>query len=159
MKAGDEPKLDGPKPGTGDKEEYDMTEVAPVITHHQITVDGKLLKYTATPAGCRSNAVTARLKPRCFSSPIRLMGKRREAPADVRLQWRPGISFDLAAHGRARSEAGGAESEGFLPPRPYRVEDNPYTLLDKSDLVLRGRHWHGFQPGRRLPKSQEIIGA
>src|SRR5271169_1451015 len=32
-----------------DKEEhYDMTEVAPVVTHHQITVDGKLLKYTAT---------------------------------------------------------------------------------------------------------------
>ena len=32
-----------------DKEErYDMTEVPPVVTHHQITVAGKLLKYTAT---------------------------------------------------------------------------------------------------------------
>ena len=32
-----------------DKEEhYDMAEAAPVVTHHQITVDGKLLKYTAT---------------------------------------------------------------------------------------------------------------
>ena len=32
-----------------DKEErYDMTEAAPVVTHHQITVDGKPLKYTAT---------------------------------------------------------------------------------------------------------------
>src|SRR6201993_2564984 len=32
-----------------DKEEhYDMTEVPPVVTHHQITVDGKPLKYTAT---------------------------------------------------------------------------------------------------------------
>src|SRR5580704_1276859 len=32
-----------------DKEEhYDMTEAAPVVTHHQITVDGKLLKYTAS---------------------------------------------------------------------------------------------------------------
>ncbi len=32
-----------------DKEErYDMTEVPPVVTHHQITVDGKALKYTAT---------------------------------------------------------------------------------------------------------------
>src|ERR1700733_11204197 len=32
-----------------DKEEhFDMTEVPPVVTHHQITVDGKLLKYTAT---------------------------------------------------------------------------------------------------------------
>ena len=31
-----------PKPGDDKKEEhYDMAEVAPVVTHHQITVDGK----------------------------------------------------------------------------------------------------------------------
>src|SRR5262249_39116738 len=27
---------------------YDMTEVAPIVTHHQATVEGKVLKYTAT---------------------------------------------------------------------------------------------------------------
>src|SRR4051794_23759793 len=32
-----------------DKEEhYDVSEVAPVMTHHQITVNGSVLKYTAT---------------------------------------------------------------------------------------------------------------
>src|ERR1051325_3282833 len=32
-----------------DKEEhYDVSEVAPVVTHHQITVNGAVLKYTAT---------------------------------------------------------------------------------------------------------------
>src|ERR1035438_6251305 len=32
-----------------DKEEhFDMTEVAPVVTHHQIGVNGKLLHYTVT---------------------------------------------------------------------------------------------------------------
>src|SRR5712692_7606400 len=37
------------KPGDDKKEEhYDMAEVAPVVTHHQITVAGKTLKYTAT---------------------------------------------------------------------------------------------------------------
>ena len=30
------------------EEHYDMTEVAPVVTHHQITVASKALKYTAT---------------------------------------------------------------------------------------------------------------
>src|ERR1700756_3444688 len=29
------------------EEHFDMTEVAPVVTHHQITLDGKTLKYTA----------------------------------------------------------------------------------------------------------------
>ena len=39
----------GDKDKDKDKEEhFDMTEVAPVVTHHQITVDGKALKYTAT---------------------------------------------------------------------------------------------------------------
>src|SRR5277367_164079 len=47
----------GPRESTGDmnkdkstdkEEHYDMTEMPPVVTHHSITVDGKLLKYVAT---------------------------------------------------------------------------------------------------------------
>ena len=39
----------GDKDKDKDKEEhFDMTEVPPAVTHHQITVDGKALKYTAT---------------------------------------------------------------------------------------------------------------
>src|SRR5271169_5449295 len=30
------------------EEHYDMAEVPPVVTHHQVTVEGKPLKYTAT---------------------------------------------------------------------------------------------------------------
>jgi hypothetical protein len=68
-----------PRESSGDKEKdkeerYDMTEVAPVVTHHQITVDGKLLKYSG----------------------------RGQASSDVCVQWRPGIVHHLAAHGRAR---------------------------------------------------------
>src|SRR5690349_14743946 len=38
-----------PKPGEDKKEErFDMTEVSPVVTHHQISVGGTTLKYTAT---------------------------------------------------------------------------------------------------------------
>src|SRR5689334_5917601 len=45
----EEPKPVAAKPGTDkDKEESDVSEVPPVITHHQITLDGKGLKYTAT---------------------------------------------------------------------------------------------------------------
>jgi hypothetical protein len=50
-----------PAPKAGDdkdkkEEKYDMTEVAPVVTHHQITM--------------------GRLKPKCFSLPIRSMGRK-----------------------------------------------------------------------------------
>jgi carboxypeptidase C (cathepsin A) len=42
--------------------------------------------------------------------------------------------------------------EGFLPPAPYRMEDNPYTLLDKSDLVLVDAIGTGFS----RPETAEI---
>ena len=45
----EEQKPAAPKPGTDkDKEEFDVSEVPPVVTHHQVTLDGKVLKYTAT---------------------------------------------------------------------------------------------------------------
>src|SRR3954466_10419487 len=42
------------KPGEGEGDEakkdirFDMRELAPIVTKHQITVDGKVLRYTAT---------------------------------------------------------------------------------------------------------------
>ena len=60
-----------PKPGEDAKaEHYDMTEVAPVVTHHQISVNGKPL-----PAGFPLSAGMARSKRKCFSWPIALTGK------------------------------------------------------------------------------------
>src|SRR5260370_39665521 len=48
MPAQPEPKAADDKDKDKKEEHYEMTEVAPVVTHHQITVDGKTLKYTAT---------------------------------------------------------------------------------------------------------------
>src|ERR1700677_3498315 len=36
------------------------------------------------------------------------------------------------------------QPEGFMPPAPYHIEDNPYTLLDKTDLVLIDAIGTGF---------------
>ena len=48
--AQEEPKPESPKDAAPkDKDQhFDMTEVAPMVTHHQITVNGKVLHYTAT---------------------------------------------------------------------------------------------------------------
>src|SRR5437764_15072306 len=43
------PSASEPKPGEDKKEErFDMTEVPPVVTHHQESVGGTTMKYTAT---------------------------------------------------------------------------------------------------------------
>ena len=36
------------------------------------------------------------------------------------------------------------QPDGFMPPAPYRMEDNPYTLLDKSDIVMIDAIGTGF---------------
>jgi hypothetical protein len=43
---------------TEDKKEehFDVSEVPPVITHHQITLNGKPLKYTATTGAASDQA-------------------------------------------------------------------------------------------------------
>ena len=47
--APDETKSDTGKTDKDDKDEhYDMKEVPPVVTHHQITLNSKALNYTAT---------------------------------------------------------------------------------------------------------------
>ena len=45
--------------------------------------------------------------------------------------------------------------EGFLPPAPYRIEDNPHTLLDKSDLVFVDAMGTGFSRASNLEQSKK----
>ncbi len=67
------------------------------------------------------------------------------APADVRVQWRAGVSDGVAAHGSAGTQASGAaagwfHAGGAIPHQPTI----PTTLLDKSDLVLVDAIGTGF---------------
>ena len=70
-----------------DKEErFDMTEVPPVVTHHQITVEGKGLKYTATAGTMLLKLEDGLLK----SSNLSIKSPHREDPEtwDVHLALR-----------------------------------------------------------------------
>ena len=42
------PVADKGKPEAGKEKPHGMKEEPPVVTHHQITMNGKVLKYTAT---------------------------------------------------------------------------------------------------------------
>jgi carboxypeptidase C (cathepsin A) len=129
-----------------DKEEhYDVTESAPVVTHHQITVDGKLLKYSSTAGRLPIKRGDGRIEAEMFYVAYTLDGqdaaKRRLTFA---FNGGPGsatIWLHMGALGPRRVVL---QQDGFMPPAPYRMEDNPYTLLDKSDLVLVDAIGTGF---------------
>jgi carboxypeptidase C (cathepsin A) len=119
------------------EEHYDMTEVPPVITHHEITVAGKLLKYTATAGRLPIKRDDGKIEAEMFYVAYTLDGQdAAKRPLTFAFNGGPGsasIWLHMGALGPRRVVL---QPDGFMPPAPYHVEDNPYTLLDKSDIVL-----------------------
>ena len=52
-----------------------MTEAAPVETHHQITMEGKLLKYTASTGRLPIKRDDGKIEAESFMSPTRSMAR------------------------------------------------------------------------------------
>jgi len=121
-----------------DKEEhFDMTEKAPVITHHQITVDGKLLRYTATTGFLPIKRGDGRIEAEMFYVAYTLDGEdAAKRPLTFAFNGGPGSASIWLHMGALGPKRVVLQTNGFMPPAPYRMEDNPHTLLDKSDLVM-----------------------
>ncbi len=129
-----------------DKEEhYDMTEAAPAVTHHQITVDGKLLKYTATAGRLPIKRGDGKIEAEMFYVAYTLEGAdSAKRPLTFAFNGGPGSASIWLHMGALGPRKVVLQEDGFMPPAPYRIEDNPYTLLDKSDLVLIDAIGTGF---------------
>jgi carboxypeptidase C (cathepsin A) len=129
-----------------DKEErYDMTEVLPVVTHHQITVDGKPLKYTATAGRLPIKRGDGKIEAEMFYVAYTLDGPdAAKRPLTFAFNGGPGSASIWLHMGALGPRKVVLKPDGFMPPAPYRIEDNRYTLLDKSDLVLIDAIGTGF---------------
>ena len=128
----------GDKDKDKDKEEhFDMTEVPPAVTHHQMMVDGKALRYTATAGRLPIKRGDGKIEAEIFYVAYTQDGQdAAKRPLTFAFNGGPGsasIWLHMGALGPRRVVL---QPDGFMPPAPYRMEDNPYTLLDKSDLVL-----------------------
>jgi carboxypeptidase C (cathepsin A) len=136
----------GDKDKEKDKEEhYDMTEMPPAVTHHQITVEGKLLKYTATTGRLPIKRGDGRIEAQMFYVAYTLDGQdAAKRPLTFAFNGGPGsasIWLHMGALGPRKVVLG---PDGFMPAAPYRMEDNAATLLDKSDLVMIDAIGTGF---------------
>jgi carboxypeptidase C (cathepsin A) len=129
-----------------DKEEhYDMTETVPVVTHHQINVDGKLLKYSATAGRLPIKRGDGRIEAEMFYVAYTLDGQDgAKRPLTFAFNGGPGSASIWLHMGALGPRKVVLQPDGFMPPAPYRMEDNASTLLDKSDLVLIDAIGTGF---------------
>ena len=149
-----------PKAGEDKKEEhFDMTEVPPVVTHHQVSVNGKTLKYSATTGRLPIKRGDGKIEAEMFFVAYTLDGQEAsKRPVTFAFNGGPGSASIWLHMGALGPQRVVLNPDGFLPPAPYRTEDNPYTLLDKSDLVLVDAIGTGFSRAETR-KSERNFGA
>ena len=129
-----------------DKEEhFDVTEVAPIVTHHEMTVKGRLLHYTATAGRLPIKRTDGKIEAEMFFVAYTQDGQEAgKRPLTFAFNGGPGSASIWLHMGALGPKRVVLQPDGFMPPAPYRLEDNPYTLLDKSDLVLVDAIGTGF---------------
>jgi carboxypeptidase C (cathepsin A) len=156
----EEQKAANPKPGADkDKEEFDVAEVPPVVTHHQITVDGKALKYTATAGRLPIKRGDGRIEAEMFFVAYTLDGQDAEKrPLTFAFNGGPGSASIWLHMGALGPRRASLQPDGLLPPAPYRIVDNPSTLLDKSDVVLVDAMSTGFSRAGNAELAKKFLG-
>jgi carboxypeptidase C (cathepsin A) len=125
---------------------FDMREVAPVVTHHSIKASsGKTLQYTATTGRMPIKDAVGNIEAEMFYVAYTLDGQEPgKRPVSFAFNGGPGSASIWLHMGALGPRKVVLQPDGFMPPAPYRMEDNPYTLLDKSDLVLIDAIGTGF---------------
>jgi carboxypeptidase C (cathepsin A) len=137
------PEAGGPPPSQNVK--YDMTEHPPVITHHTITVGGRPLHYTATAARLPIKNEEGKTEALMFYVAYTLDGAEPGSrPLTFAFNGGPGSASLWLHMGALGPRKVVLQSEGWLPPAPYRLEDNANTPLDRTDLVLVDAIGTGF---------------
>ena len=135
---------EAPASKSDDKEEhYDMTEIPPIVTHRQITVDGKLLKYTATVGRLPIKRGDGRIDAEMFFVAYTLDGQDAgKRPVTFCFNGGPGSATVWLHMGAA----------------PYRITDNQNTLLDRSDLVFVDAVATGFSRAANAEMTKKFLG-
>jgi carboxypeptidase C (cathepsin A) len=111
----------------------------PAVTHHQITVHGQAISYTATATFMPiQNATTGAIMGHLFYVYYAKDGVTDAATRPVTFCFNGGpgsgtIWLHMGAFGPKKIAL---EPSGMSPAPPYHDEDNPNTLLDVSDLVF-----------------------
>jgi carboxypeptidase C (cathepsin A) len=112
-------------------------EEKPVVTKHQITVGGRTLAYTVTTGLMPLKNAAGEKEADIFYMAYTLDGAdATKRPLMFSFNGGPGsasVWLHLGALGPKRVKMG---PDGLMPPPPYKVEDNPATWLDQTDLVF-----------------------
>jgi carboxypeptidase C (cathepsin A) len=112
-------------------------EQPPVVTRHQITIRGNVLRYTVTTGYMPVKNDQGTIEGQMFFMAYTLDGAEPGSrPLMFSFNGGPGSSsvwLHLGALGPRRVRM---EEEGWMPAAPYRLVDNEHTWLEFTDLVF-----------------------
>jgi carboxypeptidase C (cathepsin A) len=139
---GEQPAPSKDSPRSGAKDSIGIAEIAnqpPVVTHHTMQLGGRALAYTATTGMLavrneQSGVAEGYVFFVAYSKDN--SGDPARRPVTFVFNGGPGSStvwLHMGAFGPRRVKL---QPDGSNPPPPYSYEDNPYTLLDQTDLVF-----------------------
>jgi carboxypeptidase C (cathepsin A) len=155
-----EPEKAEPGEKPGDKEEhFDVTEVPPVVTHHQTTVEGKLLHYTAVTGRLPIKRGDGKIEAEMFFVAYTLDGQEaNRRPLTFAFNGGPGSATVWLHMGAVGPKRVALLPDGFMPAAPYRSVDNTSTALDKTDLVMVDAIGTGFSRAANPELSKKFWG-
>ncbi len=159
-KPAEPPKPDSSEATDKDKEEhYDVAEVPPVITHHQITLNGKTLSYTATAGRLPIKRGDGKTEAEMFFVAYTLDGQdAAKRPLTFAFNGGPGSASVWLHMGALGPKRVVLQPNGFMPAAPYRLEDNPDTLLDRSDIVMVDAMLTGYSRAATAELTKKFLG-
>jgi carboxypeptidase C (cathepsin A) len=141
------------------EEHYEMAEVAPIVTHHQVTLDGKPLRYTATTGRLPIQRGDGKIEAEMFFVAYTLDGQdAAKRPLTFCFNGGPGSATVWLHMGAVGPKQVVLEPNGFMPAAPYTITDNPNTLLDRSDLVFVDAIATGFSRAANTEATKKFLG-
>ncbi|RDU96893.1 S10 family peptidase [Trinickia dinghuensis] len=156
----DQPFNDDVAYGMGPDDFVVDTSEAAAVTHHTITIGGRRIDYTAT-AGHLVTVDESSSKPnaKMFYVAFTEDDQKEEArPVTFFYNGGPGSSSVFVLLGSFAPKRIKTSMPGFTPPAPYSLEDNPDSLLDKSDLVFINPVGTGYSAAISPNKNRDFWG-
>src|SRR3989440_11193900 len=113
-------------------------EEPPVVTHHEIRINGKALKYTATAGMMPIRDAKGDTEAHMFFMAYTLDGVSDTGRRPLMFSFNGGpgsasVWLHLGALGPKRVRM---LDDGGMPPPPYQLVDNESTWLDFTDIVF-----------------------
>lgn len=110
---------------------------APVITRHQVTINGQVINYTATAGYLPLKDLQGKTKANVFFVAYTKDGVNKDTrPITYAFNGGPGSSSIWLHMGVLGPYKVVMNDEGYAPNAPFKYEANPYSWLDLTDIVF-----------------------